>query len=58
MRDFVLLRGPTEFPIADIRLAAPGVSDNTIRLVLTDVKATGRVANEGTGRSATWRRLP
>ncbi len=56
VRDFVLLRGPTEFRIADIRLALPGISDNTIRLVLTELKAAGQVANDGTGRSATWRR--
>jgi Uncharacterized conserved protein len=58
VRDFVLLHGPATFRIGDIRAAVPGVSDNTIRLVLADLKRTGRIDNDGTGRSAAWRRLP
>ncbi len=56
VRDFVLLHAPTTFTIADVRRALPGVSDNTIRLVLTDLRNGGRITNDGTGRSATWRR--
>lgn len=56
VRDFVLLHAPATFTIADIRRAVPGVSDNTIRLVLTDLKSQGRIANDGTGRGATWHR--
>jgi Fic family protein len=56
VRDFVLLHAPATFTIADIRRAVPGVSDNTIRLVLTDLKSKGRITNDGTGRGATWRR--
>ena len=56
VRNFVLLHAPTTFTIADIRRAVPGVSDNTIRLVLSDLKKDGRINNDGTGRSATWRR--
>ncbi len=56
VRDFVLLHAPTTFAIADIRRAVPGVSDNTIRLVLTDLKNEGRINNDGTGRNATWHR--
>jgi Fic family protein len=57
VRDFVLLQAPASFAIGDIRRALPGVSDNTIRIVLGELKEAGRIANDGTGRSATWRRL-
>lgn len=56
VRDFVLLRAPAAFAIGDIRRAVPGVSDNTIRLVLGDLKREGRIVNDGTGRNATWLR--
>lgn len=58
VRDYVLSTGPAEFRIGDIRRALPGVSDNTIRLVLAELKAEQLVANDGTGRSARWHRLP
>ena len=57
MRDFVLLHAPTPFTIADIRRSVPGISDNTIRLVLGELKKEGLIANDGTGRSATWHRV-
>jgi predicted transcriptional regulator of viral defense system len=57
VRDFVLLHAPATFSIADIRRAVPGVSDNTIRIVLSQLKDSGRITNDGTGRGATWRRL-
>ncbi|MDQ2737494.1 MAG: Fic family protein, partial [Actinomycetota bacterium] len=57
VRDFVLLHSPVSFAIADIRRAVPGVSDNTIRIVLAELKGAGRIANDGTGRHATWSRL-
>ena len=57
IRDFVLLHAPALFSIADIRRAVPGVSDNTIRLVLTELKAAGRVTVDGTGRGSMWSRL-
>jgi len=56
VRDFVLLHAPPTFTIADIRRALPGVSDNTIRLVLTTLKNAGLITNDGTGRGATWHR--
>lgn len=56
VRDFVLLHAPAEFTIADIRRSLPGISDNTIRLVLAELKSMGQIANDGTGRSARWRR--
>lgn len=56
VRDFVLLHAPSTFVIADIRKALPGVSDNTIRLVLGQLKAAQRISSDGLGRSAKWRR--
>lgn len=56
IRDFVLLHSAAKFSIGDIRRAVPGVSDNTIRLVLAELKAAGRISSDGTGRGATWRR--
>lgn len=56
VRDAVLLHLAATFTIADIRRAVPGVSDNTIRLVLAELKRSGHVENDGTGRSAEWRR--
>lgn len=56
VRDFVLLHAATPFTIADIRKGVPGVSDNTIRLVLTELKTDRLIDNDGTGRAATWHR--
>jgi Fic family protein len=56
IRDFVLLHAPAQFSIGDIRRAVPGVSDNTIRLVLTELKAAGHVTVDGTGRGSMWSR--
>ncbi len=56
VRDFVLLHAPPTFAIADIRRAVPGVSDNTIRLVLASLKDAGRISNDGPGRTARWQR--
>lgn len=57
VRDFILLHAAVTFAIADIRRAVPGVSDNTIRLVLVDLRNEGRIINDATGRGATWRRV-
>ena len=57
VRSYVLEQAPAVFRMADIRTALPGVSDQTIRLVLTALKGDGRVEPDGTGRSASWRRL-
>ena len=47
----------TEFTIADVRQAAPGVSDGYINKLLGELKKAGRIEPLGTGRSARWRRL-
>jgi Fic family protein len=57
VRSHVLDQAPAVFTMADLRSALPGVSDQTIRLVLTALKGEGRVEPDGTGRSASWRRL-
>ncbi len=56
VRDFVMMHAPAQFSIGDIRRAVPGVSDNTIRLVLTELKASGQITVDGTGRGSTWSR--
>jgi Fic family protein len=57
VRDFVLLHAPATFTIAEIRRAVPGVSDNTIRIVLGELKEKGSITNDGSGRGAAWHRL-
>jgi hypothetical protein len=37
-------------------MAVPGISDQTIRLVLEQLRSGGKVRADGTGRSATWTR--
>jgi len=57
VRDYVLLHAPATFTIAEVRRALPGVSDNTIRIVLAVLKEKGSITNDGSGRGAAWRRL-
>ena len=56
IREHILRHAPAKFRLADIRAAVPGVSDQTIRLVLEQLKKEGRVRADGTGRAATWTR--
>jgi Fic family protein len=56
VRDYVLNHAPAVFRVADIRLALPGVSDQTIRMVLDRLRHEGVILSEGVGRTATWRR--
>jgi Fic family protein len=56
IREHVLRHAPTTFRFADIRIAVPGVSDKTIRLVLDQLRSEGKVWADGTGRNATWTR--
>ena len=43
------------FRIADLEREVPGVSRETIRLVLREMKKEGRLKAEGHGRGARWR---
>ena len=54
VRNYILVRAPKRFTIADIRRAVPGTSDQTIRLVLNAVRSEGAIQRDGTGRSAGW----
>jgi hypothetical protein len=36
----------------------PGVSDQTIQFILDQLRGEGKVRADGTGRSATWTRIP
>jgi Fic family protein len=56
IREHILRHVPATFRLADIRTAVPGVSDQTIRLVLEQLKTEGKVRADGTGRTATWTR--
>jgi Fic family protein len=56
IREHILRHAPATFRLADIRTAVPGVSDQTIRLVLDQLKNEGKVRADGTGRAATWTR--
>jgi hypothetical protein len=56
VREHIVCHAATTFRLADLRTAVPGVSDQTFRLVLEQLKKEGRVRADGTGRSATWTR--
>ena len=56
VRQHILRQAPVTFRLADIRTALPGVSDQTIRLVLEQLRGEAKVQSDGTGRSATWTR--
>jgi Fic family protein len=56
VREHILRHAPASFRLADIRTAIPGVSDQTIRLVLERLKGEGKIQVDGTGRSASWTR--
>ncbi len=55
VHEFVRAQVDAKFKMSDIRRALPGVSDPTIRLVLAELKAQGRIEHDGAGRSASWR---
>ncbi len=61
VREYVLRHASEVFRLRDIRAALPGVSDQTIRLVLGELRSEGRVqideAAGGQGPRAAWRRI-
>jgi Fic family protein len=57
IREHILRHAPVTFRRTDIRTAVPGVSDQTIRIVLEQLKREGKVRADGTGRAATWTRV-
>ena len=56
VRVYIRQHAPQRFTINDARKAVPGISDQTIRLVLNELKAAGEISPEGSGRGAGWRR--
>lgn len=57
VRRFIAESLSNEFTVADIREAAPDVSDSTIEKVLRDLKAEAVVKRVGAGRGSRWQRL-
>ncbi len=60
VREYVLHQAPAVFRLRNIRAALPGVSDPTIRLVLSELRHEGLVEIDeeagGAGPQAAWRR--
>jgi len=56
VRDYVLSHAPNPFRMAEIRAALPGVSDQTIRVVLDRLRRDGLISPDGLGRSTSWHR--
>lgn len=56
VREYILRQSPTEFSKRDVERALPGVSPATIRLVLNELRDSGSIVLQGSGRSARWRR--
>lgn len=60
VREYVLHQAPAVFRLRNIRAALPGVSDPTIRLVLSELRHEGLVDIDetagGSGPQAAWRR--
>ncbi len=48
---------PAQFRFADVVQRCPLVNDGTIRTILSRMARDGKIASEGKGRNATWRRL-
>ena len=57
VREFVRASVSDSFDFADVRRAAPGVSDAYIREVLRELRDAGVIEGTGAGRGAAWRKL-
>src|SRR5580704_15064848 len=58
VREHILRDSPVTFRLVDIRTAVPGVSHLTIGLVVEQLRNASKVRADGTGRSASWTRIP
>ncbi|MGH7867391.1 MAG: Fic family protein, partial [Candidatus Dormibacteraceae bacterium] len=56
-RKYILQQAPDEFRRRDLERALPGVSPATIRLALNELRDAQKIQVEGSGPSASWRRL-
>lgn len=54
VREHIRHHAAASFSVSDLRVALPGISDVTIRLVLAQLRDAGEVVADGTGRSARW----
>ncbi len=54
VREHILHHAPSVFRRRDVERALPGISVATIRLVLNDLRDSGRIAPEGSGPGARW----
>jgi len=57
VRTFVRSNISDSFTFAEVKRAAPGVSDEYIRQVLRELRNAGIIEGTGAGRGAGWRRL-
>ncbi|HEU5106707.1 MAG TPA: hypothetical protein VFU11_12820 [Solirubrobacterales bacterium] len=57
VREHILEHAADRFRRRDVERALPGISDATVRLVLAELREEGKIAAEGAGRGARWRRL-
>ena len=61
VREYVLHHAAEVFRLRDVRVALPGVSDPTIRLVLSEMRSEGLIRIDettgGHGPRAAWRRV-
>jgi len=53
----MIMHLPTTFSKKDIKEYNPTISDSTINRALVQLRDEGKIAPNGTGRSATWRKL-
>jgi Fic family protein len=58
VKTFVQSNISDNFTFAEVKRAAPGVSDEYIRQVLRELRDSGIIEGTGAGRGAGWRRLP
>jgi Uncharacterized conserved protein len=57
VRAYILAQAPEEFRRRDVERALPGVSLATIRLVLNELRDTGKVRSQGSGPGARWHKI-
>jgi Fic family protein len=55
VREHILHHAPAVFRTRDIHRALPGISSATVRLVLNELRDSGRISSHGTGAGARWR---
>jgi hypothetical protein len=54
VKEYVQHHATATFAISDVRRALPGVSDQTIRLALWELRDAGELTVVGSGRGTRW----